>query len=127
MVNAPVPAPREQAGILEYREVLRDGGQRHGEGPRELADRGVRRLRQAREDRPPRRIGEGGERRVEGGGTVNHMVNYIRERAAVKRPGRVYWSEKVLERNTAICPRVLDWFGQYSNGEAWQPPVMVRL
>ena len=35
----------------------------------------------------------------------------------------VHYSPKVLTKKVAICPRVLGLNGQYSSGDAWQPPV----
>ena len=56
--------------------MLHDGRQRDREGPRQLADRdGFLRVETGQE-RPPRRVGEGGEGAVEEGALiVNHKVN----------------------------------------------------
>ena len=116
VVHAALAPPCEQARALEHPEVPRDRRRGHGERPRELADRCVRRLHQSRQDRPPRRVGE----RVEGGvgaaaRIVNHMVNYIaaRRRCRETSPARIgealagrYSNPNVLTRNTAICSRV---------------------
>src|SRR5438445_618309 len=59
-----VAAPRDQAGVLEHLEVLRDRGKAHGEGLRELGD-GRLAGGQTGEDRPPRGIGDRGERRAQ--------------------------------------------------------------
>ena len=59
-----VAPARDQPGILEHLEVLRDCWKRHVERPRELRDRGFPR-RETGEDRPPRRIGDRRERRAE--------------------------------------------------------------
>jgi hypothetical protein len=122
VVDAALFAPREQAGVLEHGEVLRDRGQRHGEGPRELAHGGLGRAGEPRQNRAPRRVGQGRERRVESGRMVNHMVNYIGRQRRVKKfrvyssrasgPETIDWRAKVFVRNTAICPRVLGWLGQ---------------
>ena len=54
--------------------MLGDGGQRHGEGRGQRAERSLA-LHQPREDGAPRRVGEGGEGRIEGIGLIlNHMV-----------------------------------------------------
>src|SRR2546425_479179 len=56
------PRPRDQARLLENLEVTRDRRLRHRKGCRELCDRQVaRRLRQAGQDRPSRRVGERAE------------------------------------------------------------------
>ena len=69
--------PHDQAGIGEHVEMLHDGRQRHWEGARQLADRdGLLRV-EAGQERPSRRIREGGEGAVEQGAViVNHKVNY---------------------------------------------------
>src|SRR5438093_4451762 len=52
-----VATPRDEAGTLQHLQVLGDGWKRHVERLRELRDRGLA-LREAGEDRPPRRISE---------------------------------------------------------------------
>ena len=53
--------------------MLHDGGQRHREGPGQLADRDAFLRVEAGEQRPSRRVGEGGEGTVENGALiVNH-------------------------------------------------------
>jgi len=64
-----------EAGTLEHAHVLGDGRERHREARGELADRAIA-VRQARDDRAPRRIGQRGESGVERGMTVNHVVYY---------------------------------------------------
>jgi hypothetical protein len=73
--DAPFLLPDEQPGPLEDRQVLGNGGQRHRERPRQFADRGIR-SREPREDRPPRRVRQSRERRVERRRIVNHTVKY---------------------------------------------------
>ena len=77
--------PGDQPRILEDVEVLHDRRQRHGERLGEIADTDGVAVAQARQQRPPRRIGEGGERAVERGGLiVNHVVKYREVRGCVK-------------------------------------------
>src|SRR5438105_7285014 len=59
-----VAPARDQPGILEHFEVLRDRWKRHVERLRELRDRGFP-GGETGEDRPPRRIGDRRERRAE--------------------------------------------------------------
>src|SRR5262249_1381517 len=78
-----VAALADQAGALEHAEVLGDGGAAHRERLGELLDRG-RALGEASEDRPARRIGEGGEGDAQGVSShasltfrlSNHNVRY---------------------------------------------------
>ena len=70
-MHAALPPPRQQAGFLEHPQVPRDGGEGDVEGLREVAD-GRFGLRQPREDRPAGRVGQRGERPIEGRGIVNH-------------------------------------------------------
>jgi hypothetical protein len=57
--------------------MLHDGRQRHAERFRQLADRQALLALQAREQRPPGRVGEGGERAVEQGVLmVYHLVKF---------------------------------------------------
>ena len=56
--------------------MLHDGRQRDREGPRQLADRDAFLRVETGQERPPRRVGEGGEGAVEEGALiVNHKVN----------------------------------------------------
>ena len=55
---------RREPGALQHAHVLGDGGERHCESRRELAD-GVIAGCEPREDVAPRGVGEGGERVVE--------------------------------------------------------------
>src|SRR5438477_13168686 len=59
-----VASARDQPGILEHLEVLRERRKRHVEWLRELRDRRFPR-RETGKDRAPRRIGDRGERRAE--------------------------------------------------------------
>jgi hypothetical protein len=52
---------RDQPRALEHAEVLRDGGQAHVERLGELGDRAFAR-EETRQDRPARRVCQGGER-----------------------------------------------------------------
>jgi len=74
-VDASLFSPREKAGALQDPEVLGDGRKRHLEGAREVRHRGVREG-EPRQDRPARRVGEGGKSAVQRSGIVNHKVNY---------------------------------------------------
>jgi hypothetical protein len=71
MVDPAFLAPREQAGLFEHAQVPGDRGSRDLEGLGEIAH-GRLGLRQAGEDRPARRVGEGRESPVEGSRIVNH-------------------------------------------------------
>ncbi len=70
-------AAREEASVGQHVEVLHDRRQRDREWPRQLADRQARLLAEMREDRAPRRIGEGSEGAVERGILIlNHVVKF---------------------------------------------------
>ena len=107
------------------REVLRDRGQRHREGPRELADRGLG--REARCARIARRVGSARAANVASRAAElltiwltisaagrDGLVKEAGQREAASRSLRdeVYCSPKVFVRNTAICPRVSGASGQ---------------
>ena len=69
-----VALPHDEPGSLEDAQVLGNGGEGHlkrlGEGAHGGIPRG-----ESRQDRPPGRVGERGERRIEGGRRiVNHVV-----------------------------------------------------
>jgi hypothetical protein len=68
-----LPTDRRQAGARQHLEVLRDGGEAHGERPSQVADGGLT-PGEAREDGATRRVREGGEGAIEGSVIVNHMV-----------------------------------------------------
>ena len=70
-MHASLPPSRQQARFLEHPQVAGDGGKGDVEGLRQVAD-GRFGLRQAREDRPARGIGERREGAVESGRIVNH-------------------------------------------------------
>jgi hypothetical protein len=77
---------RDEAGVGENVEVLHHRRQRHGEGLCQFADRNAFALAQLREQRAPRRVGEGGKGAVEQGGRiVNHVVKCNAKGAPVKR------------------------------------------
>jgi hypothetical protein len=77
-----------QPRALEHLHVLGDRGQGHAEGLGKLAD-GCLAGGQAREDRPPRRVGEGGEDAVElGGGHAGKPGGYLTERLTLANPAR---------------------------------------
>src|SRR5213593_4962902 len=59
-----VAPARNQSCVLEHLEMLRDRRKGHVERLRELRDRGFPR-RETSEDRPPRRVGDGRERRAQ--------------------------------------------------------------
>lgn len=83
---APDPAvlrADEEACILQDPKVLRDGGQRHVEGPGQLCDRGLP-SRQPRQDGPSGGIRQGPKGRIQCGiHIVNHMVKYCRGMAGL--------------------------------------------
>ena len=65
--------PGDQAGGRQHVEMLEDGGQRHGEGAGEFADRQVGLGAQLRQQGAARGVGQGGEGAVERGvDMVNH-------------------------------------------------------
>src|ERR1700730_7337349 len=64
---------RDEAGALQHLEMLGDRRLRHVERRRQLVD-GRLPFRQTRENRPPRRIGEGRERRIER--ILSHSIAY---------------------------------------------------
>src|SRR5438445_445911 len=67
----------DEPGALEDSQVPRDRRQGDLERPRELSHRGLTRGEPG-QDRPARRIGQGRESRIEGGGRMlNHAVNYM--------------------------------------------------
>ena len=68
-VDPAVSLPGQKPGALENAEVLRDGGERHGEGLGQLRHGGLA-ARQPREDRPAGRVRQGRKRRVEGAGLI---------------------------------------------------------
>lgn len=63
-MHASLPPPRQQARFLEHAQVAGDGRKGDVEGLREIADGGFARG-QARQDRPARRVRQGGERCIE--------------------------------------------------------------
>lgn len=86
MVHAAFAAAGEEPGALEHAQVFRDRRQGHMERLRELADGGLGRRGELREDRAPCRVRERLEGRVEPGGgarIVNHMVNYYADRGSM--------------------------------------------
>ena len=60
----PLAAALDQPGALEHLEVTRDRGQAHRERRGQLVDRRLP-LREPREDRAARGVGEGGEGEIE--------------------------------------------------------------
>jgi len=60
----------DEPGPFEYAKVLGDGGLTHVEGCRQVLDGGLA-FGEPGKDRPPGRIGEGGERRAEGIGLLH--------------------------------------------------------
>ena len=68
---------REQPGLGQNIEVLHHGRQRHANGPRQIGDREALLPSQTREQRTPRRIGQGGKRPIQGGMLIlNHEVKF---------------------------------------------------
>ena len=75
VVDPTIFAPSEEPRFFQDLEVLRHRGERDVEGPGELGDAQLARC-QSRQDRAPRRIGEGPESPIERPRIINHMVNY---------------------------------------------------
>ena len=74
-------AALDEPGFFEDVQMFDESGQRHPERIRKVPDRTFA-LAQAREHRPPRRIGERAEDRIEVAAViVNHMVHFIRDDA----------------------------------------------
>lgn len=83
---APQPSvlrAREEPGILQNPEVLRDGGERDVERPGQLGHRGFS-PRQSRQNAPPGGIRQGGKGGIQCGVViVNHVVKYCRAMASL--------------------------------------------
>jgi hypothetical protein len=75
VMDAPLPAAGDEPGGLQDAQMPGYGGKRDGERVRDLTDGSVR-PGEPREDRAPRGIGKRREGGVEGGGLINHNVNY---------------------------------------------------
>ena len=86
-MDASVLGPRDETRALEDPKVPRDGRQRDRERPREIAHRRLGSAGKMRQDRAAGRVRQRPERRVEGRGIVNHMVNYMTRTEAVKPAG----------------------------------------
>jgi len=81
-------AALDETGCFEDVQVLDESGQRHPERIRQVAN-GTFALAQSREHRPPRRIGQRAEDRVEVAAViVNHMVHFIRSDERCQAPKR---------------------------------------
>jgi len=79
-----VPGTGKEAGTLEHTKVLRNRRKRYVERCGELCHRPLSGS-QARQNRAPRRVGERGERQVEGRALIlNHKVKYTGGGARVK-------------------------------------------
>jgi hypothetical protein len=72
-VYASVLAPHDELGAFEHAQMLRDGREGHFVRGGKVAD-GSLAAREAREDAAASRVGKRGERRIERGRMVNHMV-----------------------------------------------------
>jgi len=75
--HAPLGFDLEQARILEHAQVSRDGGKAHLVRLSQFADGGIA-GGELLDDRPPDRMGQGREDRVQvgfGRGSINHLVN----------------------------------------------------
>ncbi len=80
-VNAAVDFAAQQAGGFEDAQMLGNGGKRHGERPGNVFY-GSFAPREAGQDGATRRVGEGAEGGVQGGGgIVNHTVYYCTDGA----------------------------------------------
>ncbi len=74
--HAAILAAVDQAGVFQDAQVPGDGGERNAEGAGQGADR-LLPGRELRQHGAARRIGEGGERGVEGSRLIlNHIVKY---------------------------------------------------
>lgn len=79
--------------------MFHDGGQRHGEGCRQIADSDITAPFEFRQQRTPRRIGDGGKDAIEAvGRIVNHMVKYRPIRCRVKAEQKKMEANLRLER-----------------------------
>src|SRR3712207_921527 len=83
---------RDELRVLEQPDVLLHPGERHAEGLGELADRRAARA-EPFEHGASGRVGEGGERPVDGGGILNHRVQYCTHRPALGNRLGVSWRE----------------------------------
>ncbi len=74
-MNAPVtPAPK-QSGLLQYAQVFRDSGKRHGVRLRQMRHTFIA-PREMSQDAPPGGISQCGERAIQSLGRIfNHLVN----------------------------------------------------
>ena len=86
-------APHQQSGVFEDTKMLRDCRQGNRERFGELAYICFAEGEPA-QNRPPGRVGEGGECAIEGR-IVNHKVNYLlfhlRRQAQIAAPKRFFW------------------------------------
>ncbi len=74
-MHSAVFLPRDEAGVFEHAQVLRNGGKRHFVGRGEVADGCFTLAGEARENSAARGVGERGEGGIEDGARmVNHMV-----------------------------------------------------
>ena len=96
-VFAALPAALQQAGLLQDADVLRDGGQRHGERGGDRRDRRVS-IRDPGEDGPPRGVGQGEKHSIQRLGVMlNHLVEYSRARPASTRLSIFFRSDRGAE------------------------------
>ena len=94
-----IPALGDQSGPLEHGHVLLHGSERHVVAPRQLADRRVG-VHHAREDVPPRGVGERAEQLVEVVRrrlTYNQMVVNASTRPLAPR------KENQITRSARLC------------------------
>ncbi len=103
-VHAAVHRAGEQARAFENAEVLGNRRERHREGLREPTN-GSLSEREAREDRPPRRVRERREGRIQSLGILNHLVKYY-------WPGSDYvkgvFAETLPRQPAGSRPRAID-------------------
>src|SRR5262249_35863549 len=115
-------ALHDEAGLLEHLEVAGDRGQAHRVRGGELVD-GRLALDQSGEDRPPGRVGEGGERRAQlvsshlAASLISEKAKYKHSSGALstrtRSGGRVYaWSPSQLQRGVAAP-------GGTESGSSW--------
>lgn len=83
--RAPRLGPRDEPGVRQHVQMFHHGRQRHRERFREFRHGALAAIGQTREQRAPRRVGERGERAVEGGILkLNHEVKHMTRGCFVK-------------------------------------------
>lgn len=110
MLRPSLPPTRDEPRVLEHAEVLRDRGERHGEGCGQLRHGGPA-ARQASEDGAPggtRERGEDGvQNGIRGGGltTLNHVVKRRRLAAESCQWGRASTTTRTPPEGASVMFR----------------------